>query len=95
VSAIFHGLLQSSVATAVHVGFSYGLARICGILVTAIPRRLRLPYVVLLVALWSWPVVLGPTTFGLTHPTFTEMGHTRALLTGLGLSTLVGSGHVR
>ena len=90
-TGIFHGFLDPSVATVVDVGFSYGLACVMGVLRASVPRRYRAPYVIGLVALWSWPVLLGSPMLRLTVTSFTDVGHTLALFTGLGLSTLAAS----
>jgi hypothetical protein len=91
VTGIYHRLLQPSVATAVDVGYSYGLACVTGLLLAAVPHRLRVPYILVLVAAWSWPIILGPRLAQLIHPTFTDLGHTIALITGLALSSLARS----
>lgn len=91
VTGIFHGFLDPSIATVVDVGFSYGLACVMGVLRASVPRRYRAAYVCALFAVWSWPVVLGSPMLRLTVPSFTDAGHTLALLTGLGLSTLAAS----
>lgn len=54
------------------------------------PLRVVL-YAGALLAVWSWAVLLGPPLIGLTRPSFTDMGHTFALVTGLALSTLPGA----
>lgn len=87
-TGIFHGLLQPSIATVVDVGFSYGLACVSGVLRPFVDRRSQAWYVAGLLALWSWPVLLGSPMLRLTTTSFTDAGHTLALLTGLGLSTL-------
>jgi hypothetical protein len=91
VTGIFHGFLRPSIATAVDVGFSYGLACVMGVLRASVPRRFQVAYVIALLALWSWPVVLGSPLLHLTGTSFTDAGHTLALLTGFGLSTLAGT----
>lgn len=91
VTGIFHGFLDPSIATVVDVGFSYGLACVMGVLRASVPRRYRVPYAVALLAVWSWPVLLGSPLLRLTVTSFTDAGHTLALLTGFGLSTLAAS----
>ena len=88
VTGIFHGFLTPEIATVVDVGFSYGLACVMGVLRASVSRRYRAWYVAGLLALWSWPIVLGSPMLRLTTTSFTDVGHTLALLTGFGLSTL-------
>jgi hypothetical protein len=90
-TSIFHGVLQPDVSQATDVGFSYGLACVNGLLAVAVPRghRRRL-YVAALVGVWSLPILLGPPWLRLTNPTFTDLGHSLALLTGFCLSSLPG-----
>ena len=92
-TGIFHGFLEPSIETAVDVGFSYGLACVMGLLRARVSRRYQVAYAVGLLLLWSWPVLLGSPMLRLTTTTFTDAGHTLALLTGFGLSTLAGSRH--
>jgi hypothetical protein len=69
-----------------------GLACVSGLLLVVVPRgRWRVLYVTGLLGAWSWAILLGPPLLHLTSPTFTDVGHTLALLTGLGLGTLPGS----
>ncbi len=92
VTGIFHGVLQPTLRYATDVGFSYGLACVSGLLVVAVPRgRWRVLYGAALFVVWSWAILLGPPLLRLTSPTFTDVGHTLAVLTGLALSTLPGS----
>jgi len=92
VTSIFHGVLQPNVSQATDVGFSYGLACVSGLLVLVVPPgRRRLLYLIALFAAWSWAILLGPPVLNLTSPTFTDLGHLLALLTGLALSSLPGS----
>jgi len=91
-TGIFHGVLPACLEQATDVGFSYGLACVTGLLSVAVPRgRWRLLYIAVLVVAWPWAVLLGPMPLLLIHPTFTDIGHTLALLTGLALSVLPGS----
>jgi hypothetical protein len=91
VTGIFHGFLDPSIATVVDVGFSYGLACVMGVLRASVPRRYRAAYAVALLGVWSWPVLLGSPLLRLTATSFTDAGHTLALLTGFGLSALAAS----
>ena len=90
-TSIFHGVLQPNVSLATDVGFSYGLACVSGLLVVVVPRgRWRLLYVAVVLAVCSSAILLGPPWLNLTSPSFTDLGHTLALLTGFGLSSLPG-----
>jgi hypothetical protein len=88
VTGITHGRLSPAVGRAADVGFSYGLACLSGLLLAHVPHRWRLIYVMTTVTLWSWSILLGPPWVGLTKPSFTDIGHLVALITGIGLSTL-------
>jgi hypothetical protein len=88
VTGIAHGQLSPAVSRAADVGFSYGLACLSGLLLGYVPHRWKLGYVLAVVVAWSWSILLGPPWVNLVRPSFTDVGHLVALLTGIGLSTL-------
>ncbi|MDO5619790.1 rhomboid-like protein [Kocuria sp.] len=94
VHGIQAGFLPQSITHVTDVGFSYGLAAVTGLLVCTIRGRWRRAiYTVLVILAWSWVIILGPILHvHLVRPSFTDVGHTIALFTGLALSTLPGSG---
>jgi hypothetical protein len=79
-SGIAHGYLARSIATTSDVGISYGLACLAGFVISRIPPRRRLPYLLVTVAYLVGPLLL--------RPNFTHVGHATALLLGLGLAFL-------
>ena len=81
VAGVRHGRLDPSVARAPDVGVSYGLFAVAGLLSVRVPRgRWRWGYVTWLIG-WT-------TTLLLWRATFTDVGHTVALLIGFGLAAL-------
>lgn len=76
VAQLTHGRLDPSVARAPDVGVSYGLACVVGLLAARVPRRSRLPYVLVLVAVLAGILLRAPD--------FTALGHLIAL--GIGLT---------
>lgn len=93
VHGITEGFLPQSISHVTDVGFSYGLAAVTGLLACTVPGRWRrVGYVLVVVAAWSWVIILGPVLhLHLFRPSFTDAGHTIALFTGLALSTLPGA----
>jgi hypothetical protein len=79
-AGIWHGWVDRSVVHEPDVGVSYGLACLAGLLVMQVPRPGRGGYVALVVLFFVGPLVL--------RPTFTDVGHTTALVTGFGLALL-------
>ncbi|HSP37512.1 MAG TPA: rhomboid-like protein [Frankiaceae bacterium] len=79
-AGIWHRWVDRSVAHEPDVGVSYGLACLAGLLVMQVPKRWRGGYVGLVVLFFAGPLVL--------RPTFTDVGHTTALVTGFGLAQL-------
>jgi hypothetical protein len=79
-AGIWHHWVARSVAREPDVGVSYGLACLVGLLVMQVPRRWRAGYVGLVVLFFVGPLIL--------RPTFTDVGHTTALVTGFGLALL-------
>jgi hypothetical protein len=76
VAQLTHGRLDPGVAHAPDVGVSYGLACVIGLLAARVPRRVRLPYVLLPAAALVAILALAPD--------FTAVGHLIAL--GIGLT---------
>ena len=79
-AGIFHGYLGRNLAREPDVGISYALACVAGFLVTEVPRRWRLPYVVVIVGYFAAPLGFAPS--------FTAVGHATGLALGLSLSLL-------
>ena len=79
-AGIWHHWVSPTVAHEPDVGVSYGLACLAGLLVMQVPRRWRGGYVGLVVLFFVGPLIL--------RPTFTDVGHTTALVTGFGLALL-------
>jgi len=77
-TGIVHGRLAASVAHEPDVGISYVLACLAGLLTVRVPPRWRQGYVAALVLYFVGPLLL--------RPTFTALGHTTALASGLGLA---------
>lgn len=80
VAGIRHGRLAASVAHEPDVGISYGLACVAGLITPRLPVSYRPWYVAGLVVFFVGPLVI--------RPTFTDLGHTCALLLGFGLALL-------
>jgi hypothetical protein len=80
VAGISHGRLAASVAHEPDVGVSYVLACLAGLLAARVPPRWVWAYVAALAAYFTVPL--------LVRPTFTDLGHVTALVTGLGLAHL-------
>ncbi|HSP36454.1 MAG TPA: rhomboid-like protein [Frankiaceae bacterium] len=79
-AGIWHQWIPPAVAHEPDVGVSYGLACLAGLLVMQVPRRWRGGYVGLVVLFFAGPLIL--------RPTFTDVGHTTALVMGFGLALL-------
>jgi hypothetical protein len=79
-AGIWHHWVARTVAHEPDVGVSYGLACLAGLLVMQVPGRWRGPYVGLVVLFFAGPLIL--------RPTFTDVGHTTALVVGFGLALL-------
>ncbi|GAA0294374.1 rhomboid-like protein [Kineococcus aurantiacus] len=84
VAGLTHGRLDPAVAHAPDVGVSYGLACVVGLLAARVPRRLRVPYVLLPSAVLAAVLAAAPDP--------TALGHLVALLTGFCLAVLVRRG---
>ena len=80
VAGIRHGRLAASVAHEPDVGVSYGLACVAALITPRVPRSYRPWYVAGLVVFFVGPLMV--------RPTFTDLGHTCALLIGFGLAHL-------
>jgi hypothetical protein len=79
-AGIAHGRLDPAVARAPDVGVSYGLAAVAGVLVARVPARRRPWYVLALLVVTAGPL--------LVRPTFTDLGHTTAVLLGFALAVV-------
>jgi hypothetical protein len=79
-TGIFHGWLARSIARTSDVGISYGLACLMGFLLIQVPRRWRIGYLIVAIGYFVSPLVYDPN--------FTSVGHTTALLLGLGLALI-------
>lgn len=89
-AGISQGWLPQAIATESDVGFSYGMACVFGLLSCTIrPGRRRQGYIAAILTWWGWPLLLAPLHLG--HPTFTDVGHVIAVLTGLALAVLPGA----
>lgn len=91
VSRITKGWLPRSLINADDVGFSYGLACVLGLLTCTIHGRRRWIYVAVLLAVMGHSAILGSPPVRLVTTTFTDVGHTIALLTGFCLAVLPGA----
>ncbi len=80
-AGLWHRLVPRSVSHEPDVGVSYGLACLAGLLVARVPARWRRWYAGALVTFFVGPL--------LVERTFTDVGHTIALVTGFGLAHLV------
>lgn len=79
-AGIWHGLVPRWLARAPDVGVSYGLACLAGLLVVRVPKPWRAYYLATVTIFFAAPL--------LVRPTFTDVGHTTALVTGFGLALL-------
>lgn len=77
--SVFFGIkddrLPHSLAHAVDIGVSYGLAGIVGVLAYRVPRPWRWGYLAVVLAFFGYPVLTGGT--------YTDLGHLTAVLLGL------------
>jgi hypothetical protein len=80
VSGIAHGRLGASVADDPDVGVSYVLACLAGLLTVRVRSPWRWLYAVALALYVSAPLA--------SRPTFTDLGHVLALVTGFGFAVL-------
>jgi len=74
------GRLGQGIAHVPDVGISYGAACLAAFVVSRVPRRLRPVYVAGLVGYFAGPLLFAPT--------FTDLGHTAAIVLGFGLALL-------
>ncbi|MGC4948970.1 rhomboid-like protein [Streptomyces sp. DT224] len=82
--AIRHGHAPLSAAHTLDIGVSYALAGVVAVLTSYVPRPWRPVYLFAVLVIYTVPLI--------TNPTFTDIGHLTAALTGLGCYPLTRRG---
>ncbi|MFB7190287.1 rhomboid-like protein [Streptomyces sp. NPDC056230] len=83
--AIRHGHVPETAANTLDIGVSYALAGVVAVLTYHVPQPWRYVYLFAVVVFYGIPLIVGPT--------FTDVGHSTAVLIGLACYPLTRSRH--